>query len=59
MLFAKTAIVVVGDLGDTMGSNTGPLIQEKAETILICRKHIPFRRNLTPLIMCDYYYQSI
>ncbi|KAG5001207.1 hypothetical protein JHK87_022279 [Glycine soja] len=35
MLFAKTAIVVVGDLGDTLGSNTGPLIQEKAETILI------------------------
>ena len=34
MLFAKTAIVVLGDLADTLGSNTGPLIQQKAETIL-------------------------
>ena len=34
MLFAKTTIVVLGDLANTLGSNTGPLIQQKAETIL-------------------------
>ncbi|KAG5054090.1 hypothetical protein JHK85_006600 [Glycine max] len=34
MLFAKTSIVVLGDLADTLGNNTGPLIQQKAETIL-------------------------
>ena len=34
MLFAKTAIAMLGDLADTLGSNTGPLIQQKAETIL-------------------------
>ncbi|KAL5195539.1 hypothetical protein HKD37_20G057379 [Glycine soja] len=34
MLFAKTAIVVLGDLADTLGSNTGPLIQQKAEKLL-------------------------
>ncbi|KAG5042347.1 hypothetical protein JHK87_006262 [Glycine soja] len=34
MLFAKTAIAVLGDLADTLGNNTGPLIQQKAETIL-------------------------